>query len=1322
VVTLIEVGGTNCKAPTPPNAPGNPIFAGTGNKYQREVDYAGPGLLSLVRHYNSGLKTWVHNYMMRVQANSTTAIAIRPDGKTLVFNGGGAGAWSSNATVVEKLTRLNPGDATNAAWRLDTGADTIELYDANGLPMSVTVRGGRSVWMAYSGGTLQSVTDDFGRSLSFGYDTQGRLANVSAPGGEIMRYGYGANGHLSVVTYADNTTRQYLYEKAGMPYALTGLIDQNGQRFATWGYDSQGRAVSSEHAGGVERYTLSFDPNGLNVLVTDPLGAQRMLQHQNVAGRLVFAGGSQPCANCTGDAASTAVNAIGKVTQATDFAGVASQYSYDETRQLPLGSTRAAGRPEAQSRTIAWHATFRLPTLITEAGRSTAYTYDNRGNKLSETITDADTGKARTHQWSYNAQNLVATMTDPRGGMWTYGYDSAGNRTSARNPLGQQTGYAYDAAGRVTNQTDPNGLVTTYTYDARGRLLAQTRGSETTTFGYTPAGQLASSTQPDGYQIAYTYDAAQRLIGVADNRGATVQYTRDAMGNRVREEVKDANGNIALATGRVIDSLNRVAATQGAQGQTTALAYDANGEQISVTDPLQQTTRQTLDGLRRNVATTFADNSSSGQTWNQLDQLTEVTDPKGVKTGYQSNALGDLVSETGPDIGTISYQRDANGDVIAVTDAKGSTRTITRDALGRPTQITDADQTQSFSYDVAGNVMRIDDKSGSTFYTRDLQGRIIDKTQAVNDNPTSPTRYGIQYAYSGGALASITYPSGLQVLLRRTAGRITGVDVQPAPKAGKAQPVTPFVSGLAYTALGAPKSWIWSTGDSASRNFDADGRMTQSEIASYTYDAASRITAITQNLWAQGPKVQGTEQLYQVPTTWSASYDNRNRLTGLARSGAASNFQYDTNSNRLAATETTASSLDLEAQFDADNITQSASQATRIDAASNKLLGFSQTTTTTSGTASNSLTSQVNYALDANGALTSDGLRTFVYDASGRLSKAEVFNNGEGASIAYWHNALGQRVFKSEPQVGQLPPKQQKLDQGFIRWLEATFGWIFPSGNGAKATLGMAYVYDEQGNLLGEYDNGSAQGRGATEYIWLPTEQGQAIPIGIYKNGSFYAVHADHLGTPRLVTDSAKAPVWQWPYSAFGNNKPTGPLSAIATGTQTRLKATPPALEVNLRFPGQYFDSESNLSYNYFRSYQASQGRYTQPDPIGLGGGANRFSYVAGNPLSFADPKGLQAAGSDRSREDRDREQRPPPRTDPPAPGGASYFRRYEQCMADCESRDQWKCWAVGTGAACVGALGGPWGAMAAGLATGPTCFIAVRAQCQTECNRFTAK
>lgn len=1234
-------------------AVGNPILPATGEKRQVEHDFADPGAhaLNLTRTYRSwwanaggnpfaaaGLGgAWTHNHLARLVAASTSPVMQR---------GGAAGAASPIAVV-----HTGQGDAyffwTEGAWRPFVGADALQQdsfgwtyksaaddsvwrFTTDGALHSRTARNGWAYVYGYANGRLAEVTNAFGRKLLFNYDGAGQLAWVTTPDGATVGYTYEST-RLASVTYPAGAQRHYLHKDGRWPSALTGIVDEAGNRWANFAYDTTGRAVLTEYAGGANRFLVNYAGSDA-ATVTDPLNTSRTYSYGRTGGRLSVTASTLPSGS-GGDAAARQQNEIGLVLSETDFLGVQTFHTWDSTRQVKVATTQAAGRPEEQTTSIEWHSAFRLPVRITEPGRTTAYSYDNFGNTLSETITDTATGQARTWAWTYNAQGLPDSMTDPKGGVWKYGYDSAGNRISSTNPLGEQTSYSYDAAGRVTSQTEPNGLVTRYSYDMRGRLVSQERAGEVSSYSYTRTGQLAAATLPNGFQASYSYDAAQRLIGASDNRGNSVSYTLDAMGNRVREEVKDATGAIALVTARIINSLNKVAAIQGAAGQTTQLAYDANGESIAQTDPLNQTTRQTLDGLRRPTATTFPDNASAQQAWNGLDQLTQVTDPKGVATSYQTNAFGEVMSETSPDIGTLTYTRDASGEVTSIQDAKGQITHISRDALGRPTEIHYASHHAAFfQYDAGGHVTRIEDKSGATAYERDAQGRMLAKTQSVNDNPANPTQLAISYGYQAGDLASIGYPSGLKVFYQRSAGRITGIQVQEPPnRSSKTPPLISFVGDLTHTALGQPKSWTWNSGDAASRSFDTDGRMSANEFASYIFDAAGRITGITQRLWAQragqdNGRNRSATELYQAPISWTAGYDARNRLTSFTRAGAETQYSYDANSNRLTALETRSSEADLDDAFDRPNHTQSSSQSLNIDPASNKLLGFTQTVTHTRPSGQSSVTSQVNYSLDANGAMTSDGLRTFEYDESRRLAKVKLLRHGEAETVQYLHNAIGQRVFKSEPQAERRLPREEDFGPGFMDWLKNRFGWMFVRGNADEASIGMAFVYGDSEipnwALLGEYDNGSAQGKGRTEYIWLPTDDGQAIPIGMYKNGKFYAVHSDHLGTPRLITDEDKKPVWQWSYSAFGNNKPTGVLAATTKNGQATLKATKPAVESNQRYPGQYFDEESNFSENGFRSYGPS-GRYTQPDPIGLAGGLNRFAYVEGNPLSKTDPTGL---------------------------------------------------------------------------------------------------
>lgn len=1240
---------------------GNPIMPGSAEKIQAEEDWgdSGPHPLRFTRHYRSagtvfaGLGVnWSHNYAARlVEAQGDYAVHL-PDGGTLYLTREhGSNRWRSDSGE-DLLTQTSSGMELS-----HIGDDRRWLFDANGPLLNITQSNGWAMTFAYDGIQLASVTNAFGRSLHFVHDAQGRLIGVNTPDGQQIRYTFDSASRLASVIYPDHVSRSYLYEDSLWPGALTGIVDEAGVRYASFAYDDAGRAVSTSRSGGAQGYTANYgsastrasgrlvagavtDPSlyHTSVQVIDPLGNAQIWSYVGGNGTVRVRGVNAPF---EGSRVANRSGSPDLPDSETDFLGVQTLFTWDAARRLPLSTTRAANRPEVQTTGTQWHPTFRLPALIAEAGRTTAYTYDAQGNRLSETVTDTATGQARTWQWSYLPNGLTGSVTGPRGGVWRHGYDVAGNRTSVKNPQGLETQYAYDAAGRVIRQTAPSGLVTTYAYDQRGRLVQIDQGDETTTYRYTPSGQLAGMTLPSGYQASYRYDAAQRLVGASDNLDHSIQYTLDAMGNRVREEVRDARGNLALATGRVINSLNRVAAIQGAQGQTTVLDYDANGEPVSATDPLNQTTRQSLDGLRRPVATTFADNASASQAWDALGELAAVTDPKGVQTSYDRNAFGDITRETSLDSGTTTYQHDAAGNITARTDARGLTSLYEYDSLNRLVHVTHADGSAAhYRYDASDFLSEIEDASGITAYEHDQHGRVTAKTQTLRDNSAVPSQYRVRYAYSGGQLSQVTYPSGLQVHYRRRSGQITGVDVQPpGPLAG----ARPFVTDLTPTPLGQPKAWRWASGDSAQRSFDADARMTASEIASYQYDAAGRISALTQNLWTDAGAASSAAAATAVPRpfSWTVGYDRRNRVTSFTRTTpgstpAVTQYSWDANGNRLSAHETSSGDIDLGAGLQGANQALQTAIAPQLEPASNRLLGFAQTLNTTqNGRTVASSTTQVSYTLDAAGNLIGDGLRRFQIDASGRVAGVATGSAGDETTVSYLHNALGQRVFKSEPKVPTYVPSEEELGSEFTSWLRKYFGQLFTVG-ASTAQLGQAYIYDETGALLAEYGNGGSNSA-SMDLIWLPTDGGQSLPIGLHRDGRLYAIHPDHLGTPRLITDEANQPVWQWPYSAFGTTAPTGVLKVTGAGaspnananpkaqtaTAERLERTEPRLGFNLRYPGQYYDAESNLFYNYFRSYQPNQGRYTQADPIGLRGGLNPFTYVSGQPLTAIDPTGL---------------------------------------------------------------------------------------------------
>ena len=124
-------------------------------------------------------------------------------------------------------------------------------------------------------------------------------------------------------------------------------------------------------------------------------------------------------------------------------------------------------------------------------------------------------------------------------------------------------------------------------------------------------------------------------------------------------------------------------------------------------------------------------------------------------------------------------------------------------------------------------------------------------------------------------------------------------------------------------------------------------------------------------------------------------------------------------------------------------------------------------------------------------------------------------------------------------------------------------------------------LYSNEG-LIGEYDG---TGEEIKSYGYASGSTWMTDPLFMKQGDEYYFYSNDHLGTPQKMTGVNGGVVWEAKYSSFGE--------AEVKGTSS--------VENNLRFPGQYFDQETGLHYNYYRYYDPGIGRYLRADPISLG-------------------------------------------------------------------------------------------------------------------------
>ncbi|MCK5831914.1 MAG: RHS domain-containing protein [Methylococcales bacterium] len=1330
---------------------GNPCDPGSGNKFQQEGDYASySGFLNLDRFYNSinpqdsifGFG-WTSSGLSQLNIVSDTEIeVINANGRGEVFK------YVSNAWQGDSDSRLQL-EKSSTEYTVTYQDTRVEIFNLSGQLIQQTDSSNLTTSFSYdTDNRLITITSPFTKTLSFVYGSNNHVQSVTTPDGPIA-YQYNGLGNLTKVTYADDTSKTYHYEDANFVHHLTGITDENGKRFATWSYNSDGKATSSEHAVGVEKVTLLYDSSQNKTTVTGALGDTRTYDFELLQGvyKTTTINGDQ-CRTCgNGYIKGRSYDSNGFLTSFTDWKGNQTTLINND-RGLPTQQTDAVGTAEERTTTTVWHNDFSLPVTITEPNKKTDLSYNDSGQLLSRTVTDLNNNEFRTTTYTYNSQGLIATIDDSRtdvSDITTFEYDAKGNRIKITNALGQITQItAYDPSGRPLTIVDPNGAITELSYDLRGRLTNQITEGNSTRLSYDPAGNIKQIKQATGQVLNYSYDDAHRLTGYSDALGNQIAYTLDAAGNKLSETIAGSNQTLTQTHQFVYDKLSHLVSDIGAANQTANFQYDANNNLIQQTDPNRNISKFGFDALNRLINTTDANNGQSLYQYDTRDNLTRVTDPNGHHTSYRYNAFDNLLEKNSPDTGITTYTVDSAGNRLSQTDAKGILTTYTYDALNRLTSVNYPDSNLNISYQFdenaagqngIGRLTTMTDASGTTKYHYDKRGNLTSETTSRGTATVS-----IQYAYNiGDQLDQITYPSGRTVdYFYDTVGRIEKVTTTDA--LGITQTLA---SDLRYQPFGNVNKLVYGNGLSSQYSFDLDARLTEINLSpvhdwQYSYDPVSNITGITNSLDLNQDKTYGYDSLNRLidaqgnNSNQSYQYDSTGNRTLHTQDNSSNNYHYSTTNHHLK--DINGSQFNYDANGNITQLSHSTISTALVYGDNNRLSQVNGVIYTYNGNGERVLKNKngsiTGYYYNQNGQLIAetDGAsqidKEYLYldgqlialvtqptntnisntcDVTKTISKNEwlligipctapqtantmeaiLADDVTGTYGTDWRVYEYNPVSKSYDQVnlqdvlqvgkgywiisandsavldmptGSLPVNQTSSAQctsptcfeakitsnNSTQWqllanpFQHTYKWSELRG---KVATGNSLCNDSDGCTLAEMESaGFVQDQGwyydNNNYVklknttispwtgmWMvahETASSDHAPTLLFPgkapleitNGdqaqAVYYVHNDHLGTPQAITDENQVIVWQAEYDPFGK-------ATIITETVTN----------NVRFPGQYFDSETGLHYNYYRYYDPSTGRYVTSDPIGLSGGLNTYGYTLNNPMNFIDIFGL---------------------------------------------------------------------------------------------------